>query len=51
MLARLKGLDDRTLAAELDMRVNTFLQNIVRARRLLRKCLEGKGVRLEEFQV
>ena len=51
MLARLKGLDDRTLATELDMRVNTFLQNIVRARRLLRKCLEGKGVRLEEFQV
>jgi len=49
LLARLKDSDDRTLAGELNMRPNTFRQNIVRARRLLKKCLEGKGVRLEEF--
>ena len=40
---------DRELAAGLRMKVNTFLQNIVRARRLLRDCLERRGVRLEEF--
>ena len=49
LLARMKGDDDRTLAQGLNMRLNTFLQNIVRARRLLKKCLEGKGVRLEGF--
>jgi DNA-directed RNA polymerase specialized sigma24 family protein len=40
---------DRDLAASLNMKVNTFLQNIVRARRLLRTCLEGKGVPLSEI--
>ncbi|MCP3982089.1 MAG: hypothetical protein GY716_22515 [bacterium] len=49
LLARLGGGDDRDLAAGLDMRRNTFLQNIVRARKLLRKCLEGRGVRVEEL--
>ena len=39
-------LPDRDLAARLSMKLNTFLQNIVRARRLLADCLEGRGVRL-----
>ena len=43
------GRPDRELAARLQMKVNTFLQNIVRARRLLRGCLEKRGVRLEEI--
>jgi DNA-directed RNA polymerase specialized sigma24 family protein len=41
-------LPDRALAEHLRMKLNTFLQNIVRARRSLEKCLEGRGVRLEE---
>ncbi len=47
--ARLRshGLDpDRDLAARLGMRLNTFLQNVSRARKALRKCLEGRGVDL-----
>ncbi len=40
---------DRELAAGLRMQRNTFLQNIVRARRLLRACLERRGVRLAEI--
>jgi DNA-directed RNA polymerase specialized sigma24 family protein len=40
---------DSILAVRLKMKRNTFLQNIVRARRLLAKCLEGRGVRLEEM--
>jgi len=40
---------DRELAARLRMKGNTFLQNIVRARKLLRNCLEGRGVRLAEI--
>ncbi len=50
LLARLNGdsLADSALAAHMRMRLNTFLQNIVRARRSMEKCLEGKGVRLEE---
>jgi DNA-directed RNA polymerase specialized sigma24 family protein len=39
---------DRELAVELRMRGNTFLQNIVRARKLLRACLERSGVRVGE---
>lgn len=37
---------DRDLAATLGMKLNTFLQNIVRARRALKRCLEDRGVRL-----
>ena len=50
LAARLEGdcLPDRALAEGLRMRLNTFLQNIVRARRSLEKCLEGRGVRLRE---
>jgi len=35
---------DRDLAATLGMAVNTFLQNIVRARKAVAVCLEGKGL-------
>jgi RNA polymerase sigma-70 factor (ECF subfamily) len=39
---------DRDLAAQLGMRLNTFLQNVSRAREALRKCLESRGVDLRE---
>ena len=35
---------DETLAARLSMRVNTFLQNFTRARRLLAECLARHGI-------
>jgi DNA-directed RNA polymerase specialized sigma24 family protein len=35
--------NDRENAASLGMAVNTFLQNVVRARKLVAACLEGKG--------
>jgi DNA-directed RNA polymerase specialized sigma24 family protein len=47
MLARLgRGheLPDRDLAASIGMAVNTFLQNVVRARKAVAACLEGKGL-------
>lgn len=37
------SLADRDLAATLGMAVNTFLQNIVRARKSVAECLERKG--------
>jgi RNA polymerase sigma-70 factor (ECF subfamily) len=39
---------DRALAEMMRMTVNTFLQNIVRARALLARCFEKHGVALEE---
>lgn len=39
---------DDALAASLSMRLNTFLQNFGRARKLLAECLERRGVRLGE---
>lgn len=39
---------DRTLAERVGMTLNTFLQNIVRARRHLADCLRGHGVSLQE---
>jgi len=48
--ARLSGgglSPDRDLAAELGMTLNTFLQNITRARRQVAVCLEQQGVELE----
>jgi DNA-directed RNA polymerase specialized sigma24 family protein len=42
------GQPDKEIAQGLRMRLNTFLQNIVRARRLLARCLERRGVRLGE---
>jgi len=50
--ARLRsgGADpDETLAARLGMRLNTFLQNVTRARRFLQDCLKRRGVPLEEL--
>ena len=38
---------DAVLAARLHMRLNTFLQNVARARRQLADCLRRKGVAVE----
>lgn len=49
-LARLDargGADDLRLAAGIRMKLNTFLQNVTRARRLLAQCLGSKGVDME----
>ena len=35
---------DKMLAGRLGMRLNTFLQNVTRARRLLAECLAGFGI-------
>ena len=43
------GRSDHEVAAELGMTKNTFLQNIVRARRQMRACLAHKGVAVEEM--
>lgn len=40
------GEADETLAARLGMRLNTFLQNFTRARKLLAECLRRQGVHL-----
>ena len=37
------GEPDSSLAARLGMRLNTFLQNVTRAKRLLLECLERRG--------
>jgi RNA polymerase sigma-70 factor (ECF subfamily) len=37
-------LPDRTLAERCRMKLNTFHQNIGRARRLMAECLEAHGV-------
>lgn len=38
---------DETLAERLGMRLNTFLQNFTRARKLLAECLKAKRINLE----
>lgn len=44
------GVDpDQTLAERLGMRLNTFLQNVTRARRFLLDCLKKRGVPVEEL--
>lgn len=43
-LAAQGGVDDRTLAEQLGMRLNTFLKNVGRARTLLQACLRAAGV-------
>ena len=44
---RSRGLvPDRDLAAQIGMRLNTFLQNVTRARSALRSCLESRGIDL-----
>ncbi len=40
--------DDDDLATKLGMRLNTFLQNVTRARKLLAECLKRAGVVLDE---
>jgi RNA polymerase sigma-70 factor (ECF subfamily) len=40
-------LDDHALAAGLSMRINTFLQNVTRARRLLAECLRRAGIDID----
>jgi len=42
--ARLTGGADDELAASLNMRLNTFLQNFTRARQLLADCLGKRGI-------
>jgi DNA-directed RNA polymerase specialized sigma24 family protein len=42
------GDGDEALADRLGMRLNTFLQNVTRARRLLEECLARAGIRLAE---
>jgi len=52
LAARLRGEGaepDRVLAERVGMTLNTFLQNIVRARRLLAECLESKGISTREY--
>jgi len=45
-LAAAGGEHDATLAERLGMRLNTFLQNVTRARKLLADCLRKRGVTL-----
>lgn len=45
-LANAGGDDDDTLASSLGMRLNTFLQNFTRARKMLADCLGTKGIAL-----
>lgn len=50
MFARMSadgGSDDASLAGQLRMKLNTFLQNVTRARRLIAQCLASRGVNLE----
>ncbi|RMG48294.1 MAG: RNA polymerase sigma factor [Acidobacteria bacterium] len=52
LLARLEargGDSDRELAARAGMRLNTFLQNVGRARRQMARCLERHGVPVGEL--
>jgi RNA polymerase sigma-70 factor (ECF subfamily) len=48
-LASAGGEPDSTLAERLGMKLNTFLQNFTRARKLLAECLRGRGVPMEDF--
>jgi DNA-directed RNA polymerase specialized sigma24 family protein len=41
------GTEDRDLARAAKQTLNTFLQNVTRAKKLLRSCLETKGIALE----
>jgi RNA polymerase sigma-70 factor (ECF subfamily) len=40
---------DGVLAQRVGMRLNTFLQNVTRARKLIADCLRGRGVDLEAY--
>ena len=39
--------DDATIAQRLGMKVNTFLQNVTRARKLIAECLKKRGIDLD----
>ena len=41
------GTPDPTLATAVGMKLNTFLQNITRARKLLAECLKRRGIDVE----
>ena len=43
------GEPDTELATPLGMAANTFRQNVSRARKAIRKCLEDRGVVVEEY--
>lgn len=48
--ARVRATEhDATVATRLGMKLNTFLQNFTRARKLLADCLRGRGVDLGEY--
>jgi DNA-directed RNA polymerase specialized sigma24 family protein len=51
LLARLHGglEPDRALADRLSMRLNTFLQNVIRARQHVAQCLESRGISVREL--
>ena len=52
LLARLESAgsaSDRVLASRVGMRLNTFLQNVGRARRQMAQCLERQGVDVGAF--
>jgi RNA polymerase sigma-70 factor (ECF subfamily) len=42
------GEDDLALATALGMRLNTFLQNFARARKLLAECLRKRGILVDQ---
>lgn len=41
------GTADPTLATQVGMKLNTFLQNVTRARKLLAQCLKKRGIDLD----
>jgi DNA-directed RNA polymerase specialized sigma24 family protein len=45
------SLSDRELAEQIPMKVNTFVQNVVRARKQIDTCLDGKGFPAKERAV
>ena len=47
-LASAGGKDDTDLAAALRMTLNTFLQNVTRARQLIADCLGKRGVAIDQ---
>ena len=47
-LAAAGALPDRLLAGRLAMQLNTFLQNVTRARRLVEECLAASGIAVKE---
>lgn len=44
------AVSNRILAEQLGMKLNTLVQNLVRGRKTLRRCLERNGVRLDVLE-